>query len=148
VCPRQISTREHCCRNCTCARRRCKIRRPHRRKCAHLARILHPSSSSWLRSGHSTTHTMLEIDVHAWTSQMSMRRHRQKWTFVKQIWKVLAHGPRRRPRVDIAEVHAWTLCKATSVAHPKKNLSYSWKNTDSRGIWTPVYCMKVQCLTN
>jgi hypothetical protein len=33
---------------------------------------------------------------------MSTRGRRQKWTFVKQIWKVLAHGPCRRPRVDLA----------------------------------------------
>ncbi len=52
--------------------------------------------------------TLLENDVHAWTLEMSTRGHRGKWTFVKQISMDLAHGPRRRPRMDIAKVHAQT----------------------------------------
>jgi hypothetical protein len=95
-----------------------------------------------------TVNTLLERDVHEWTSKWSTRGQREKWTFVKQILMVHAHGPCRRPRVDIAEVHAWTLCQVTSVGHPKKNIKYFEKNIDSRGIQTPVYCMEVQCLTN
>jgi hypothetical protein len=63
--------------------------------------------------------TLLERDVHGWTSKWSTRGERKKWTFVKQILMVHARGPCRRPRVDDAEVHA-SLVWATQ----KKNVHY------------------------
>jgi hypothetical protein len=63
---------------------------------------------------------LLERDVHEWTSKWSTRGERKKWTFVKHILMVHGDGPRRRPRVDISKVHAWTLHKAPSVVPPKK----------------------------
>jgi hypothetical protein len=58
----------------------------------------------------------------------------------------LKHG--ECPRVDMAKVHTWTLCKVTTVVwDPKKKSSFLFLNIDSRGIWTPVSCMAVQCLT-
>jgi hypothetical protein len=55
--------------------------------------------------------TLLESVVHEWTSKWSMRGDHKKWTFVKQVLMAHAHGPRRRPRVDIAKVHAQTTHK-------------------------------------
>jgi hypothetical protein len=63
-----------------------------------------------------------------------MRGEREKWTFVKQILMVHGDGPRRRRRVDIAEVHVWTLCKAPGVAHPKKEIILKKKSVALVGI--------------
>jgi hypothetical protein len=73
--------------------------------------------------------TLLERDVHEWTSKWSTRGEREKWKFVKQILMVHAHGPCRRPRVGHAKVHAWTLCKVTSVG-PQKKVHYFEKKND------------------
>jgi hypothetical protein len=58
-----------------------------------------------------SSHSLLESMVHEWTLKWSTRGDREKWTFVKQVLMVHAHGPRRRPRVDIANVHAQTTHK-------------------------------------
>jgi hypothetical protein len=62
---------------------------------------------------------------------MSTPGHRRKWTFVKQISMDLAHGPRQRPRVDIAKVHAQTTHKVStwSARGPHvKRLKFQKKN--------------------
>ncbi len=66
----------------------------------------------------------------------------KKWTFVKQILMVHARGPCQRPRVDIAQVHAWTLCKVTSVGHPKKNVHYFEKTLTLGGFEPQSFAWK------
>ncbi len=65
-----------------------------------------------------------------------MRGERKIWTFVKQIIVVHSNGPRRRPRVDLGEVHdevhLWTSHKVTSV-DPKKILFFENKSVALEG---------------
>ncbi len=97
--------------------RRCMLKRGSklsnfgRRRCARTV-----SSQLQQRASHlptaggvvvSTVHcsTLLERDVHGWTSKWSTRGGRKKRTFVKQILMVHARGPCRRPRVDVVQSH-------------------------------------------
>ncbi len=66
--------------------------------------------------------SLLERDVHEWTSKWSTRGEREKWTFVEHILMVHGDEPRQRPRVEIAEVHAWTLHKVWSPQKRKSDL--------------------------
>jgi hypothetical protein len=64
--------------------------------------------------------SLLENNVYTWTSEMSTSGHRQKWTFVKQISMVLAHVPRQRPRMDIAQGPRVDILQTSSLHGPKK----------------------------
>ncbi len=59
--------------------------------------------------------------------------------------------------MDFADVHAWTVrgprvdILQTSFHGPPKNQTNHFlrkKMLGTGGIWTPVYCMEAQCLTN